>query len=258
MVFLSWITEKLYLASIVKMLHWIQKKFTSKKPEVRRKCKFSDARDTGFFPLNLHAFKRPGTFLLWWGCCFDDTKENQSGCIHFLHFSLHIHTTNLKHQGKTLRPCVIQANLIKERCCWGPTCSPRKITEILTQPKFCGISFLTKCLYIEGVSCRLYLHPVYPHLCVLIVNCAWIQQDLFISKITVSWSNRIHVCLSYRGDTLGRMWLFSLTALIQWDPGIFQLNSCGLGRIQVFFSLNICGIGRVLGISFAFSCLELL
>lgn len=80
------------------------------------------------------------------------------------------------------------------------------------------------------------------HLRVCIVNWAWIQQDLFISKITVSWSNRIHVCLLYRGDTLGGMWLFSLTLLIQWDPGIFQLNSCGLGRIQVFFSLNIWGL----------------
>jgi hypothetical protein len=37
---------------------------------------------------------------------------------------------------------------------------------------------------------------------------------------------------------------FPLTASIQWDPGIFQPNSCGLGRIQVFFALNICGIGR--------------
>lgn len=50
----------------------------------------------------------------------------------------------------------------------------------------------------EILSVRLH-----SHLCVLCVNCAWIQKYLFMSRITVSWSNRIHVCLSSWGDTTG-------------------------------------------------------
>lgn len=210
----------------------------------RWKCvKNVNCDDKDFF-LNSRVFRKAGTFLLWLRYCVVEHTEKPGWCS-ILHFSLHRHTANrFIDRGKTLRFCVIQANFIKQQRHQIHICSMRKITEIVTWPKICGTCFLTKYLCIEGVSHTRYLHPVYPHMCALITTCAWIQQDLFISRITVSWSNRIHVCLSYWGDTLGRMWLFSLTALIQWDPGIFQLNSCGLGRIQVFFSLNVCGIGR--------------